>query len=185
MVGVALDFTQALELPPQAGSGARLMFYPGSSIGNFTPEAATAFLRRVRAAAPGGALLIGVDLLKPAALLEAAYDDALGVTAAFNLNLLRHVNRLLGSDFDVRQWRHVALFDAGHSRIEMHLQARCELRLRWPGGGRDFRAGERVHTENACKYSVAGFDALLHQAGYCDTHCWTDPQGWFALFVAR
>jgi len=185
MLGLGLDFTAALEFPPQAGDGKRLMFYPGSSIGNFTPEAATAFLGRVRAAAPGGALLIGVDLVKPAALLEAAYDDALGVTAAFNLNLLRHVNRLLGSDFDVRQWRHVAFYDADQARIEMHLEARCDLLVKWPGGRLSRRAGERVHTENAYKYSVEGFATLLRRAGYSDSRCWTDPQGWFAVFVAH
>jgi L-histidine Nalpha-methyltransferase len=185
MWGLGLDFTAALELPPQVGHGTRLMFYPGSSIGNFTPEAAAAFLGRVRAAAPGGGLLIGVDLVKPAARLEAAYDDALGVTAAFNLNLLRHVNRLLGSDFDVRQWRHVALYDAGQARIEMHLEARCDLQVRWPGGTLSRRTGERVHTENSYKYSVEGFDRLLRRAGYTDARCWTDPQGEFALFVAH
>jgi len=185
MLGLGLDFTAALEFPPQAGDGKRLMFYPGSSIGNFTPEAATAFLGRVRAAAPSGALLIGVDLVKPAALLEAAYDDALGVTAAFNLNLLRHVNRLLGSDFDVRQWRHVAFYDADQARIEMHLEARCDLLVKWPGGRLSRRAGERVHTENAYKYSVEGFATLLRRAGYSDSRCWTDPQGWFAVFVAH
>jgi L-histidine N-alpha-methyltransferase len=185
MLGLGLDFSTALELPPQAGSGTRLMFYPGSSIGNFAPEAAIEFLRRVRTAAPGGGLLIGVDLLKPAALLQRAYDDALGVTAAFNLNLLRHVNRLLGSDFDLAQWRHVAVFDAANARVEMHLEARCDLQVRWPGGCLVRRAGERVHTENACKYSVEGFDAMLRRAGYTRTRCWTDPQGWFAVFVAH
>ncbi len=185
MLGLGLDFSAALELPPQVGSGTRLMFYPGSSIGNFAPERAVEFLRRVRAAAPGGGLLIGVDLLKPAALLQRAYDDALGVTAAFNLNLLRHVNRLLGSDFDISQWRHVAVFDAARSRVEMHLEARCDLQVRWPGGGLIRRAGERVHTESACKYSVEGFDALLRRAGYTRTRCWTDPQDWFAVFVAH
>jgi len=185
MLGLGLDFSAALEIPPQAGNGKRLMFYPGSSVGNFTPEAATAFLGRVRAAAPGGALLIGVDLVKPAARLEAAYDDALGVTAAFNLNLLRHVNRLLSSDFDVRQWRHVAFYDAGRARIEMHLEARCDLQVHWPGGHLSRRAGERVHTENAYKYSVEGFASLLRRAGYTDSRCWTDPQGGFAVFVAH
>jgi L-histidine N-alpha-methyltransferase len=185
MLGLGLDFSTALALPPQAGSGTRLMFYPGSSIGNFAPEAAVEFLRRVRAAAPGGGLLIGVDLLKPAQLLQRAYDDALGVTAAFNLNLLRHVNRLLGSDFETAQWRHVAVFDAAQDRVEMHLEARCDLQVRWPGGSLLRRAGERVHTENACKYSVEGFDALLRRAGYTRTRCWTDPQGWFAVFVAH
>ena len=185
MLGLGLDFTSALELPPQAGGGTRLMFYPGSSIGNFTPEAAADFLRRVRAAAPGGALLVGVDLLKPAALLQRAYDDALGLTAAFNLNLLRHVNRLLGSDFEPAQWRHEAVFDAALSRVEMRLQARCDLQVRWPGGSLVRRAGEHVHTENACKYTVEGFDALLRRAGYQRTRCWTDPQQWFAVFVAH
>jgi L-histidine N-alpha-methyltransferase len=185
MLGLGTDFSGALELPPQVGSGTRLMFYPGSSIGNFAPEAAMEFLRRVRAAAPGGGLLIGVDLLKPAQVLQRAYDDALGVTAAFNLNLLRHVNRLLGSDFDVTQWRHVAVFDAARARVEMHLEARCDLQVRWPGGRLLRRAGERVHTENACKYSVEGFDTLLRRAGYTRTRCWTDPQGWFAVFVAH
>lgn len=185
MLGLGLDFSAGLELPPQAGAGTRLMFYPGSSIGNFDPEAALAFLCRVRAAAPGGALVIGVDLLKPLEMLLPAYDDALGVTAAFNLNVLRHVNRLLGSDFDVAQWRHVALFDAAQSRIEMHLEARCDLQVQWPGGSFERRAGQRVHTESAFKYTVEGFDRLLRRAGYVHTRCWTDAQRWFAVFVAR
>ena len=185
MLGLGLDFSRALPLPPQVGNGSRLMFYPGSSIGNFAPDTAVEFLRRVRDAAPGGGLLIGVDLLKPAHVLQRAYDDGLGVTAAFNLNLLRHVNRLLGSDFNVTQWRHVAVFDAAQSRVEMYLEARCDLQVRWPGGSLLRRAGERVHTENSCKYSVEGFDALLRRAGYTRTRCWTDPQGWFAVFVAH
>ena len=185
MLGLGLDFSRALPLPPQVGNGSRLMFYPGSSIGNFAPDTAVEFLRRVRDAAPGGGLLIGVDLLKPAHVLQRAYDDGLGVTAAFNLNLLRHVNRLLGSDFNVTQWRHVAVFDAAQSRVEMYLEARCDLQVRWPGGSLLRRAGERVHTESSCKYSVEGFDALLRRAGYTRTRCWTDPQGWFAVFVAH
>ena len=185
MLGVGMDFSTSLRLPAQAGGGTRLMFYPGSSIGNFTPEAAERFLRRVRAAAPQGALLIGVDLLKPPELLQRAYDDALGVTAAFNLNLLRHVNRLLGSDFDVAQWRHAALFDAARSRVEMHLEARADLQVRWPQASVRWRAGERVLTEIACKYTVEGFDALLRRAGYAHTRCWTDARCWFAVFVAR
>lgn len=185
MLGVGTDFGAALQLPPQAGEGTRLMFYPGSSIGNFAPLQAERFLRRVREAAPGGALLIGVDLIKPPELLQRAYDDALGVTAAFNLNLLRHVNRLLGSDFDVAQWRHVAWFDAACSRVEMHLEARAELQVRWPGGCLRRRAGERVLTEIACKYRVEDFDALLRRAGYVHTRCWTDDRRWFAVFVAR
>ncbi len=184
MVGVGVDFSQSLQLPPEVGDAPRTLFYPGSSIGNFTPQEAQAFLRRVREASPDGNLLIGVDLVKAKAVLDAAYDDELGVTAAFNLNTLAHVNRLLGSDFGLRQWRHVAFFDEARSRIEMHLEARQALTVRWPGGERRFAAGERIHTENSCKYSVESFDALLRRAGYAQTRCWTDERGWFAVFAA-
>jgi dimethylhistidine N-methyltransferase len=184
MLGVGIDFSQSLQLPPEAGDGPRTLFYPGSSIGNFTPDAARAFLRRARMASPGGNLLIGVDLVKDKATLDAAYDDELGITAAFNLNVLSHVNRLLGSDFALREWRHVAFFDPAASRIEMHLEARYALTVRWQGGERRFAEGERIHTENSCKYTVEGFDALLHGAGYAHTRCWTDERGWFAVFAA-
>ena len=184
VVGLGLDFSHALELPDDLASGRPVFFYPGSSIGNFTPAEALAFLRNIRAQAGGGGLLIGVDLVKPAALLEAAYADALGVTAAFNLNLLRHLNRLIGSDFDPAGWRHVGLFNAAESRIEMHLEARADLIVRWPGGQRSFAAGERLHTENSYKYRVADFAALLGQAGFDAPVHWTDEQGWFAVFWA-
>jgi dimethylhistidine N-methyltransferase len=184
MVGVGVDFSQALRLPREAGDGPRTFFYPGSSIGNFAPAGAEAFLRGVRSGSPGSNLLIGVDLVKDKAVLEDAYDDALGVTAAFNLNLLLHVNRLLGSDFAVRDWRHVAFFDDVGSRIEMHLEARRGVRVQWPGGRRDFAAGERIHTEHSFKYTTEGFDALLRRAGYTQTRCWTDERGWFAVFAA-
>jgi L-histidine Nalpha-methyltransferase len=184
MVGVGVDFSQSLQLPAEVGDAPRTLFYPGSSIGNFTPQEAQGFLQRAQAASPGGNLLIGVDLVKPKPVLDAAYDDALGVTAAFNLNTLAHVNRLLGSDFDLRQWRHVAFFDEAASRIEMHLEARHAQTVRWPGGERAFKAAERIHTENSCKYTVEGFDALLRRAGYAHTHCWTDERGWFAVFAA-
>jgi len=134
--------------------------------------------------AAGGALLVGVDLVKPINVLEAAYDDALGVTAAFNLNLLRHLNALLGADFDVKQWRHVALFNTAESRIEMHLEAREPLTVRWPGGERRFAAAERIHTENSYKWTLDGFAALLREAGFSEPRAWTDERGWFALFVA-
>ena len=185
MLGVAMDFSQHLVLPPEAGPGPRTLFYPGSSIGNFTPADALQFLIRARAAAQGGRLLIGVDLVKDRQMLEAAYDDPQGVTAAFNLNALVHVNRLLGSDFDPRDWRHVAFFDEARSRIEMHLEARRALVLHWPGGERVFAAGERIHTENAYKYQVEGFDGLLNAAGWSRTRAWTDARGWFAVFVAE
>jgi len=185
MLGVGQDFSQRLHLPPQAGDGPRLMFYPGSSIGNFMPTGAAEFLRQVRGEMQGGALLIGVDLVKAVSVLEPAYDDPLGVTAAFNLNLLRNVNRVLGSDFDVAQWQHVAFFDKARSRIEMHLQARADVQVAWPGARRQFVTGERLHTENSYKYSAEGFDALLRTAGYTNTRCWTDDKAWFAVFLAR
>jgi dimethylhistidine N-methyltransferase len=185
MLGLGMDFSTVLDLPTTVQGSPRTLFYPGSSIGNFTPDEALVLLRRMRAACAGGALLIGVDLVKDKALLEAAYDDALGVTAAFNLNLLRHVNQLLGADFDPRQWRHVALYDRAASRIEMHLEARVALSVNWPGGERRFAAGERLHTENSCKYQPQGFEALLHDAGFRATRCWCDARGWFAVFAAQ
>jgi len=184
MHGVGVDFTQALALPAPLVDGPVTLFYPGSSIGNFTPDEALAYLRRARAIGAGANLLIGVDLVKDPAVLDAAYDDALGVTAAFNLNLLRHLNRLLGADFDVRDWRHVGYFDPAAARIEMHLQARRALAVRWPGGERRFAAGERIHTENSYKYRRHEFDALLHDAGFTGTQCWTDEREWFAVFAA-
>jgi L-histidine Nalpha-methyltransferase len=184
MVGVGLDFSSKLALPPGTVDGPALVFYPGSSIGNFDPDAALRLLRQARELAAGGALLIGVDLVKPDAVLEAAYDDPLGVTAAFNLNLLRHLNRIVGSNFDLRQWRHVALFDTATSRIEMHLEARQALTVRWPGGERRFAAGERLHTENSYKWRADDFRALLHDAGFATARPWTDERGWFAVMLA-
>lgn len=185
MLGLGMDFSSTLALPGAVQPGPRTLFYPGSSIGNFTPDEALDMLRRMHAAAAGGRLLIGVDLVKDTATLEAAYDDALGVTAAFNLNLLRHVNALLGTDFDLRAWKHRAHFDAAHSRIEMHLEARSVQVVRWPGGERRFDAGERIHTENSCKYHPRDFEALLHDAGFRGVRRWTDARGWFAVFAAQ
>ena len=184
IVGLGQDFSGDLELDSDLIHDRAAFFYPGSSIGNFTPDGALDFLARVRAQASGGGLLIGVDLVKPVALLEAAYDDALGVTAAFNLNLLRQLNRLIGSDFQPAQWRHIGLYNAPASRIEMHLEARQALTVRWPGAQRAFAAGERIHTENSCKYTVDGFAALLQAAGFARPVHWTDERGWFAVFWA-
>lgn len=185
MTGVGLDFAAGLALPAGLLQGPALVFYPGSSIGNFDPAAARTLLAQARTLAAGGALLIGVDLVKDRATLEAAYDDALGVTAAFNLNLLRHLNRVLQADFDPRQWRHVGLWNDTASRIEMHLEARVPLTVRWPGGTRAFAAGERLHTENSYKWTPAAFRALLHEAGWTGVRHWTDERGWFAVFLAQ
>ncbi len=184
MLGLGMDLSAALELPEAVQPGPRTLFYPGSSIGNFDADAALAFLRRACAACAGGVLLIGVDLVKPREVLERAYDDALGVTAAFNLNLLRNVNARLGADFDPRQWRHLAFFDGAASRIEMHLEARTDVVVRWPGGERHFAAGERIHTENSAKYRRGDFEAMLRDAGFRRLQAWTDAREWFAVYAA-
>lgn len=180
LVGVGLDFSHTLALPPEAGApdaGPRLLFYPGSSIGNFTPAQALVFLRQVRAACgpvAGSGLLIGVDLVKDAAELEAAYDDALGVTAAFNRNLIYKLNRLVGTDLRLADWAHHTLFNHMESRIEMHLVAQRDLTVQWPGGRRAFSRGERIHTENSYKWTVPGFSQLLREAGFAEPLVWTD-----------
>jgi L-histidine N-alpha-methyltransferase len=184
ITGVGLDFSSALALPANCVRGRPVFFYAGSSIGNFTPAQAVVFLAGVHEQARGGGLLIGVDLVKSSELLVPAYDDALGVTAAFNLNLLLHLNRLVGSNFALRDWRHVGLYNVPDSRIEMHLEARHAVAVQWPGGERRFAQGERLHTENSCKYTVAGFQALLRDAGFEPAAHWTDPKEWFAVFWA-
>jgi L-histidine Nalpha-methyltransferase len=184
MAAVALDFSSSLTLPAGLLQGPSLVYYPGSSISNFDRPQALRLLRGARELSAGGALLIGVDLVKATDLLEAAYDDALGVTGAFNLNLLRHVNRVLGSDFNPRQWRHVALFNTSASRIEMHLEARSALSVRWPGGERTFAKQERIHTENSYKWQPDDFAKLLHEAGFANVQPWSDEQGWFGVMLA-
>ncbi len=196
MAGVGMDFSHTLDLPgpllAEAQQHPIAAFYPGSSIGNFAPDDARAFLRRVQhlcaQGQSGGGLLIGVDLVKPVEVLEPAYDDPLGVTGAFNLNMLRHINTLLGSNFDVRNWKHVAFFNTKLSRIEMHLEARQALTVRWTLEGQAcesaFAAGERIHTENSYKWTVDSFSALLKSAGFKSTQYWTDAQGYFAVLWA-
>ncbi|OIQ94188.1 histidine-specific methyltransferase EgtD [mine drainage metagenome] len=183
---VAADLTAGIVLPADLPRERRLVFYPGSSIGNFDPSQAFDLLARIRQLLDeDGALLIGVDLEKDVAVLETAYDDAVGVTAAFNLNVLNHVNRLLGSDFDSGQWRHRAFYNAEESRIEMHLEAAVEVRVAWPGGDRVFARGERIHTENSYKYRTGTFIELLSRAGFRHAEAWTDERRWFAVILAR
>lgn len=184
MLGVGLDFSHALDLPAEVGPGPRLLFYPGSSIGNFAPDQALAFLRRMYAACARGNLLIGVDLVKSSEVLEPAYDDALGVTAAFNRNLLLHLNRLIGSDFALADWRHVAFFNERESRIEMHLETARAVTVHWPGERR-FAAGERIHTENSYKWRPDDFADLLTAAGFRKPRSWRDGRDWFAVFAAE
>lgn len=185
MLGIGLDFSLSLQLPAELDAGPRTLFYPGSSIGNFTPQEALSFLRQAHAECRGGSLLISVDLVKPVAILEAAYDDPLGVTAAFNRNLLLNLNRLTGTDFAIADWCHVAFFNHAESRIEMHLQALRDTTVRWDGGERHFVAAERMHTENSYKWRSAEFAALLERAGFATPRHWCDARGWFAVFAAQ
>ncbi|OFZ99342.1 MAG: dimethylhistidine N-methyltransferase [Betaproteobacteria bacterium RIFCSPLOWO2_02_FULL_62_17] len=182
MQALGMDFSSGLNLPRGVRNEKRLFFYPGSSIGNFTPAAALELLRDLRRqCGVAGGVLIGVDLVKPASILEPAYDDALGVTAAFNLNLLNHLNRLIDANFNPGDWRHLALFNAPLSRIEMHLEARCDLTVSLPGGERRFARGERIHTESSYKYELLQFRALLVKAGFRNINTWTDERHWFAV----
>jgi L-histidine N-alpha-methyltransferase len=166
----------------------KLVLFIGSSIGNFEPNEALAFLGAVRAAlAPGDALLLGTDLRKDPSLLRAAYDDSQGVTARFNLNLLERINRELGGHFDLRTFRHLVLIDEERSRVEMHLEslkaqevAIDALGLRVP-----FAQGERIHTENSYKFTVPGVQRLLSSAGFHNERTWCDPAAWFAVHLAR
>lgn len=186
MAGIGMDFSSELLLPDVVRSRNRLFFYPGSSIGNFTPDDSLAFLKRIKAACgEDGGVLISVDLVKEKQTLDAAYDDVLGITAAFNLNLLQHLNRLLGADFDVRAWRHRGFFNVAESRIEMHLEAGSAQTVSWLNGLRRFEQGERIHTENSYKYTRQGFLDLLTQAGFDNVTVWTDPQEWFIVCHAR
>lgn len=194
MTGVGLDFAKGLSLPPALHlehDKPLVVFYPGSSIGNFTPEQALHFTSTIAKACghhPDSGLLIGVDLVKDTNTLEAAYDDALGVTAAFNKNMLLHINRLIGADFDVKQWAHVARFNTTQSRIEMHLQAQSDLTVHWrlpKPAHRTFKAGECIHSENSYKWQIAQFEALLEQAGFNEIHTLTDPASQFAVYWAQ
>ncbi len=179
LLGVATDFSRVLDLDGVLDDSPALFFYPGSSIGNFTPAEATIFLARVHAycaARPGSSLLIGVDGKKAKAMLDAAYDDALGVTAAFNRNVLRHLNAKFGLDFDVGGFSHVGFYNEAEGRIEMHLESVRDQVVRVGGVERAFRRGERIHTENSYKYAPAEFEAVLADAGFASVRRW-DAKG--------
>ncbi len=180
---VCADYTKPFAVPkcPNPVSH-RVVYFPGSTIGNFDPHEAVAFLQRIgRVVGAGGDLLIGVDLVKPVAMLEAAYDDRDGVTAEFNLNLLRRINRELDGTFDLEGFKHRAVFDVTESRVEMHLVSRRE---QWARVGRSrfhFASGESIHTENSYKYSIHGFASLAGKAGFDVVEVWTDPRRLFSV----
>jgi dimethylhistidine N-methyltransferase len=184
VTAVCADYSRPLSLAgiDLPGTCRRAVYFPGSTIGNFTPSEARNFMREVAGlAGGGGALLVGVDLKKAPALLNAAYDDARGITAAFNLNVIARINRELGADFDVDGFRHRAFYDEAMGRIEMHLVSVREQFV--AVGGRRFRfaAGETIHTENSCKYSVQEFQALAREAGFEPVRVWTDPAMLFSV----
>lgn len=180
------DFTRLLELPASVPEGPRVAFFPGSSIGNFDPPAAVDFLAAVAdLVGPGGFLLIGVDLKKDGALLDAAYNDAAGITAAFNLNLLARINRELGADFDLAAWSHRAFYAEDRGRIEMHLVSGRAQTVRVAGETFTFKAGESIHTENSYKYAVEEFQGFATQAGFQPEAVWTDSTKLFSVHLLR
>ncbi|HKY02968.1 MAG TPA: L-histidine N(alpha)-methyltransferase [Burkholderiales bacterium] len=180
----AIDFTAA-PLPERAGHN-RLVYFPGSTIGNFHPNEAVRFLRGMRGQfLAGEALLIGVDLKKDGALLNAAYNDAQGITAAFNLNLLQRMNAELDGDFDLEKFRHLAFYNAECGWVEMHLQSLVDQDVCVAGHRFRFRAEETLHTEISCKYSVREFQALAADAGFYAQKTWTDERGYFSVHLMR
>ncbi len=180
---VCADFTRPFKLPAIGPVfGRRVIFLPGSTIGNFEPAAATRLLAEWQAlAGVGGGLVIGVDLRKPRAILECAYDDAAGVTAAFNLNMLEHLNRDFGANFKLAGFSHLAVFNDELGRIEMHLVAKRAQRVRIGGHCFDFEAGERLHTENSYKYRPADFAEVALAAGWARRELWIDGNDRFSL----
>lgn len=182
------DYTGALSFEPPRDSERRLVLYIGSSIGNFEPDDALCLLRRVYTALrPGDAILLGVDLVKDRDVLLDAYDDAAGVTAAFNRNVLVRINRELGADFNPLAFTHRAFWNSTHSRIEMHLESRRSQRVHIAGLDMTvhFAAGETIHTENSFKYQPGQAQEMLVQAGFLPTAAWTDERNWFAVCLGR
>ena len=179
---IVADFSRPLEIASW-GRARRVVYFPGSTIGNLSPEEAHAFLKMSRAqVGPRGAMLVGVDLKKDANVLHAAYNDAKGVTAAFNLNLLARINRELGGDFDLRRFRHYAFYNPLAGRIEMHLVSIVDQAVNIGDYRFFFQRGESIHTENSYQYSVEEFERLASNAGFRTGKLWTDARGWFGVF---
>jgi dimethylhistidine N-methyltransferase len=179
---VVADFSYPVALPAELAWRHKTGFFPGSTIGNLTPMEAARLLRVFRAVlSSGGRLIVGVDLKKDAGKLVRAYDDRAGVTAAFNLNLLARINRELGANFDLRAFKHRAIYNAQDGRIEMHLVSSREQTVRLLGRRIPFRAGESIHTENSYKYSVDQFRDLAGSADWHPRRVWTDPRELFSV----
>jgi dimethylhistidine N-methyltransferase len=186
VVPMVADCMAALSLPaPPSGTGRRVGFFPGSTFGNFSAEEASCFLQRSARLLQGGGLLIGVDLVKDPALLQAAYNDAHGVTAAFNLNLLRRVNTELGGDFDLDAFAHHAFYDPLRQRVEMHLVSRRTQTVRVGAATFRFAEGDSLHTENSQKFTIDGFRALALRSGFRPGPVWQDKRRLFAVHWLR
>ena len=182
VLAVCADFMQDFELPGGAGEGKKLAFFPGSTIGNFEPHDALAFLQRVRRLVqPDGALLIGVDLKKNPQLLHAAYNDSAGITAQFNLNLLLRLRDELGAELDPQGFRHRAFYNTARGRIEMHLVSRRAQDIRLLGRRFHFEPEESIHTENSYKYTLEEFHALARSAGLRPRQVWLDSARLFSV----
>ena len=181
---VCADYLQPVILPtPTRQPVRKVIYFPGSTIGNFEPDVALDFLQRIRrVSGEDGGLLIGVDLKKDRNILESAYNDAQGVTAQFNLNLLRRANRELGADFDLAYWKHRAIYNAEAGRIEMHLVSETQQTVHIAGHEFHFRDGEKIVTEYSYKHSQEGFSALAAQADFRLAHMWTDEAHLFGVF---
>jgi dimethylhistidine N-methyltransferase len=180
---VAADICYSFNLPEMAQRApVRVGFFPGSTIGNFEPHEAASFLRNAaKILGPGARLIIGVDLIKPTKILNAAYNDAAGVTEEFNLNLLRRINRELGGNFRIECFEHHAFYNRERNRIEMHLASMRRQKVKVAGETIDFRAGETIHTENSYKYSVDSLRALARGVGWIPDGTWTDSKGYFCV----
>jgi dimethylhistidine N-methyltransferase len=176
------DHTRGIELSEAAREASPVFFYPGSSVGNFEPAAAVEFMRTMRAQMDdAGGLLIGVDTKKDEQVLHSAYNDAAGVTAKFNINVLDNVNRLLEGDIDTDKFTHHALYNDEHGRIEMHLRCTGKHSAQLAGHQVEFAEGELVHTENSYKYHPEEFIGLAKQAGFAPKKIWQDEQSWFSV----
>jgi dimethylhistidine N-methyltransferase len=184
ITAVVGDFSRPVDLPRALGR--RVAYFPGSTIGNLLPQEAEGFLHMTRGlVGRGGAMLVGVDCKKDANLLHAAYNDARGVTAAFNRNLLVRMNAELGANFELRRFRHYAFYNASRGRVEMHLVSLARQRVAIGRHRFDFDVGETIHTENSHKYSVAEFQAFAREAGFLPRKVWLDRRGRFALHGLR
>jgi L-histidine Nalpha-methyltransferase len=184
---IAADYSRHLPQLKEL-AGRKLALFLGSTIGNFKPDEAVEFLQRLRQSlAPGDALLLGFDMRKDAAVLHAAYNDAQGITARFNKNMLARINRELGGRFNLDAFRHVAFWNESMSRIEMHLESRVKQRVSVQDLNRTFQfaRGEGIHTENSYKFSPDSIAALLQKSGLRLEKTWTDPKGWFSEVMAR